>query len=89
MRLLCVAHDQWQAMVDRVNEDGLMVAGSVGNQRAHPLLPQLRSLETSMTAWMKALGFTPLSRSQLAASEIRGVSRLDEMMARRQAGRPA
>jgi P27 family predicted phage terminase small subunit len=89
MFLLCAAYDQWDAMHDRISEDGLMVTGSTGQQRSHPLLTQLRALEGSMTRWMRSLGFTPLSRSQLGASEIRRVSRLDEMMARRQAGRLA
>ena len=90
MFLLCAAHDQWDAMHDQINEDGLMVIASTGkSRRSHPLLAQLRVLESSMTRWMESLGFTPVARSQLGASEASRMSKLDDLLARRAAGRSA
>jgi len=68
----------------------LMVAGSKGQRRAHPLLSTLTALEGSIAKLEDACGFTPRARSSLGASEVKRVSKLEEMMARRRAAdRPA
>lgn len=81
---LCEAHDEREAMRDQVAQDGYMVTGSMGQMRAHPLLSEIRALESQMTKWESLCGFTPTDRARLGYAEIKRASKLDELIARRQ-----
>jgi len=81
---LCEAHDEREAMRDQVAQDGYMVTGSMGQLRAHPLLSEIRALESQMTKWESLCGFTPTDRARLGYAEIKRASKLDELIARRQ-----
>lgn len=83
---LCESHDEREAMRDQIAQDGYMVEGSVGQLRPHPLLAHLRALEAQMTRWESECGFTPAARSKLGYAEVKRVSKLDELMARRRNG---
>jgi P27 family predicted phage terminase small subunit len=80
---LCEAHDEREAMREQIAQDGFMVEGSRGQLRPHPLLSHVRALETQMTVWETVCGFTPSARSKLGYAEVKRVSKLDELMARR------
>ena len=82
---LCQAHDERDAMRQQIAADGLMVLGSQGQLRPHPLLAHLRALEAQMTRWEGLCGFTPSDRSRLGYAEVRTASKLDELIARRSA----
>ncbi|MFB7907655.1 phage terminase small subunit P27 family [Kitasatospora sp. NPDC056076] len=82
---LCEAHDEREAMRDQVAADGYMVPGSMGQTRAHPLLTQIRALEAQMTKWESLCGFTPTDRARLGYAEVKRASKLDALIARRQA----
>ncbi|WP_371646482.1 phage terminase small subunit P27 family [Streptomyces mirabilis] len=82
---LCEAHDEREAMRDQVAQDGYMVTGSMGQMRAHPLLSEIRALESQMTKWESLCGFTPTDRARLGYAEVKRASKLEELVARRQA----
>jgi len=83
---LCEAHDERDAIRDQIAQDGLMVLGSMGQSRPHPLLSHVRALEAQMTRWEIECGFTPAARSKLGYAEVKRVSKIDELMARRRKG---
>ena len=80
---LCEAHDEREAMRDQVAQDGYMVAGSMGQMRAHPLLSEIRALESQITKYESLCGFTPTDRARLGYAEVKRASKLDELIARR------
>lgn len=82
---LCEAHEEREAMRDQVAQDGYMVAGSMGQMRAHPLLSEIRALESQITKYESLCGFTPTDRARLGYAEVKRASKLDELIARRQA----
>lgn len=83
---LCESHDEREAMREQLALDGYMVMGSVGQMRPHPLLAHLRALEAQMTRWETECGFTPAARSKLGYAEVKRVSKMDELLARRRKG---
>lgn len=80
---LCEAHDERDAIRDQIAQDGLMVLGSQGQSRPHPLLSHVRALEAQMTRWEIECGFTPAARSKLGYAEVKRVSKMDELLERR------
>lgn len=82
---LCEAHEEREAIRDAIAEEGYMVTGSMGQRRANPLLSELRSLESQMTKYESLCGFTPTDRARLGYAEVKRASKLDELLARRQA----
>ncbi|MGW1892135.1 phage terminase small subunit P27 family [Streptomyces sp. NPDC002004] len=82
---LCEAHDEREAMRDQVAQDGYMVPGSMGQRRAHPLLSEIRAIESQMTKWESLCGFTPTDRARLGYAEVKRASKLEELAQRRQA----
>jgi P27 family predicted phage terminase small subunit len=81
---LCEAHDEREAMRDQVAQDGYMIAGSMGQARAHPLLSEIRAVESQITKYESLCGFTPTDRARLGYAEVKRASKLDELIARRQ-----
>lgn len=61
------AADKLQAKVD---EDGLMVAGSMGQMVAHPLIAEVRQYRKAATDSLRALGLDGRSASSAAASAL-------------------
>lgn len=66
---LCEAEELRQQLLAEISADGVMVPGSKGQMRAHPLLTQVRSLEAAMLVMERELGLTPASRSSLSVGE--------------------
>ena len=83
MTWLCEAFDERDAIRAQIAQDGYMIEGSTGQQRCHPLVPQLRALEQQMTRWLASCGFDPSARARLGYAEVKRASKLDELMARR------
>lgn len=80
---LCEAHDERDAIRAQIATDGYMVPGSQKQMRPHPLLGRLSIVEDQMTRWETLCGFNPAAMSKLGYAEIKAVSKLDEMIARR------
>lgn len=79
----CQQHDRLAEMYARVERDGMIVEGYKGQPRPHPLLSEIRALESEMRKVETELGFTPAARSKLGHAEVRRVSKMDELVARR------
>lgn len=84
MERLCGNHDLRADMLAHIERDGLTVEGYKGQPRPHPLLAEVRALESEMRRIEVECGFTPASRSKLGYAEVRRVSKMDELMHRRQ-----
>ncbi len=54
-----------------------------GQMVTHPLVTQLQTIRTQMTAWLAAIGFSPSDRSRLGLAEVRVRDELDELQRRR------
>ncbi len=52
---------------------------------AHPLLKELRNAQKQLDTLRKVLGFDPTSHAQLGIAEVKRQSRVEELIARRQA----
>ena len=83
MERLCQNHDLRREMLTAVERDGLTVEGYKGQPRPHPLLSEIRALESEMRRIEVECGFTPASRSKLGYAEVKRVSKIDELMQRR------
>lgn len=83
MTRLCENHDLRAAMLSCVARDGLTVPGYKGQPRAHPLLSEVRALESEMRRLEIECGFTPSARSKLGYAEVKRASKMDELLERR------
>ena len=83
MQRLCENHDMRAEMLAVIATDGLTVEGYKGQPRPHPLLSEVRALESEMRRLEIECGFTPAARSKLGYAEVKRVGKIDELMARR------
>jgi P27 family predicted phage terminase small subunit len=82
---LCQAEDEHEEIRQ------LLTSGEVqrfyvtanGQMVTHPLVTQLQTIRTQMTAWLAAIGFSPSDRSRLGLAEVRVRDELDELQRRR------
>ena len=84
---MCELVDVRARVLALIDSAGVTTVGSMGQLRAHPLLASLTNLETAIGRLEAECGFTPAARSKLSASEVSRASKLDDMLARRAAGR--
>ena len=80
---LCEAHDERAHLKDMIRQTGHFTRGSAGQHTSSPAVLQLRTLESLMTRWESLCGFTPSDRSRLGLAEVKAVSKIEELMARR------
>ncbi|RJQ68089.1 phage terminase small subunit P27 family [Pseudonocardiaceae bacterium YIM PH 21723] len=80
---LAEAHDEREAMRDAIANSGYLVPGSTGQPVLNPLVPALRALEAQITKYESLCGFTPTDRARLGYAEVKRVSKLDELLAKR------
>lgn len=86
---LCEAHDERAMLRKEVKKVGRYSTGSQGQLVTHPAVEQLRTIENLITRWESLCGFTPSDRSRLGMAEVARMSKMDELIARRQASRQA
>lgn len=72
-------------IMSSITNDGLRAEGYKGQARPNPLITQATSIAKELRAIEQQLGLTPSSRSVLGFVEVRRLSKLDELAARRQA----
>lgn len=83
--MLCQAQDEHEEI------RGQLASGEIpryyvtanGQMVTHPMVTQLQTLRTQMTAWLAAIGFSPSDRSRLGLAEVRVRDELDELVKRR------
>ena len=83
LELLCRQVDEigrWQEIADR---EGLTFTTRNGFIRAHPAVAQIRELEQRVVTNLGLCGFTPADRARLGLTEVRKLSGLAELAARR------
>lgn len=79
--LLCEAADERAMWREKVIGNRIKIETKVKVAKA------LRDLERSMTAWMIELGFTPAARSRLGLAEVKAQSKIEKLLADREARR--
>jgi P27 family predicted phage terminase small subunit len=83
----CETYDRRAALMQLLEEDGVMTHGSKGQPRLHPALAELNALDDRLTKAESLMGFTPSDRARLGLTQAKAVSKLDELIARRNAPR--
>jgi P27 family predicted phage terminase small subunit len=83
LEILCRQLDEiarWQEIVER---DGVTFQTKGGMIRVHPAVGQIRELEQRVVTNLGLCGFTPADRSRLGLTEVRKLSGLADLAARR------
>ena len=83
LEMLCRQVDEitrWQEILDA---EGVTFATRNGFIRVHPAVAQIRELEQRIVTNLGLCGFTPADRSRLGLTEVRKLSGLADLAARR------
>lgn len=89
--MIARAYDDIDQFRKRVEADGLVQEGSLGQPVAHPLIAEIRKAEATIRQCLSVLGFSPTDRARLgimeakARKEIEGVKDLIRRQAERNA----
>jgi P27 family predicted phage terminase small subunit len=86
LEILCRQIDEiarWQEIVDR---EGVTFTTRGGMIRVHPAVGQIRELEQRVVTNLGLCGFTPADRARLGLTEVRKLSGLADLAARRADG---
>jgi P27 family predicted phage terminase small subunit len=65
------AYDDIETFRNRVEADGLIQAGSLGQPVAHPLIAEIRKCEATIRQCLSVLGFSPTDRARLGIMEAK------------------
>lgn len=84
IEMIARAYDEIETYRARVESDGLIQTGSMGQVIAHPLIGEIRRAEASIQKCLSTLGFSPSDRARLGLAEIKAQSKLQDMMAKSQ-----
>lgn len=82
VEMIARAWDEIEAYRERVDQDGLIQTGSMGQVIAHPLIAEIRRAEAVIMKALSTLGFSPSDRARLGLAEIKAQSKLQDMMAK-------
>lgn len=82
VEIVCRAWDDITAFRAKVDADGLIQKGSMGQVIAHPLIASIRQSETQIMKALSVLGFSPTDRARLGLAEVKVRSKLQDMMAK-------
>lgn len=82
VEMIARAWDEIEAYRAKVDEDGLIQTGSMGQVIAHPLIAEIRRAEAVIMKALSTLGFSPSDRARLGLAEIKAQSKLQDMMAK-------
>lgn len=78
---LCELEDLRDAMHAQLAQDGLMVKGSTGQSRTHPLIDKIRALDEQLLKYERECGLTPSARGSLGVGEVTAAeSKLEAVM---------
>lgn len=83
LRLVCEAMDRRAELVARLANDGWVLYTDKGYAYQHPAAGMLATLEDQIRKWLSLLGLTPADRSRLGVAEVKAMSKLEEMRARK------
>lgn len=75
------AYDDIDVFRRKIEEDGLVVRGSLGQPVAHPLVAEVRKCEQTIRTCLSVIGFSPTDRARLGLAEIKRETALQELIA--------
>jgi P27 family predicted phage terminase small subunit len=75
------AYDDIDVFRVRIEADGLVVKGSLGQPVAHPLVAEIRKCEATIRTCLSILGFSPTDRARLGLAEAKAQSALQDLIA--------
>lgn len=70
VEMIAHAYDDIDVFRKRVNDDGLVQLGSLGQPVAHPLISEIRKCEMTIRQCLSILGFSPTDRARLGIMEL-------------------
>lgn len=71
VEMIARAYDDIETFRKRVQEDGLIQLGSLGQPVAHPLIAEIRKCEATIRQCLSVLGFSPTDRARLGIMEAK------------------
>ena len=79
------AYDDIDVFRRKIEEDGLVVRGSLGQPVAHPLVAEVRKCEQTIRQCLSIIGFSPTDRARLGLAEIKRETALQDMISKARA----
>lgn len=79
VEMISRAWDDIEVFRARVEADGLIQKGSMGQVIAHPLIAEIRRAEATIQRCLSMLGFSPTDRARLGLAEVKRVNAVLEM----------
>jgi len=89
LRLYCEALDRRSELLAEVASQGHVLYTDKGYAYLNPAVGALQTTEVQITKWLSLLGLTPSDRSRLGVAEVKAQSTLEQLAAKRAAGRRA
>jgi P27 family predicted phage terminase small subunit len=86
VEMIARAWDDITAFRAKIEEDGLIQQGSMGQVIAHPLIAEVRKAEQTIARSLSILGFSPSDRARLGLAEVKRQNALLDMMAKANSG---
>lgn len=80
----CQMADLYTEIMSSITDDGLRAEGYKGQLRPNPMIAQATAMAKELRAIEQQIGLTPASRCVLGFVEVKRMSKLDELAARRQ-----
>lgn len=87
LRLYCEALDRRSGLLAEVASQGHVLYTDKGYAYLNPAVGALQTTEVQITKWLSLLGLTPSDRSRLGVAEVKAQSTLEQLAAKRAAGR--
>lgn len=78
--MIAGAYDEIEHYRSRVEEDGLIQTGSMGQVIAHPLISEIRKCQALIMKCLSMLGFSPTDRARLNLAEVERSNGLADLM---------
>lgn len=82
VEMIARAWDDIAAFRERIELDGLIQQGSMGQVIAHPLIAEVRRAEATIAKALSTLGFSPSDRARLGLAEVKRQNALLDMMSK-------
>lgn len=87
VEMICRSYQDIEVFRGRVEDDGLVARGSLGQPVAHPLIAEIHKAEQTIQKCLQVLGFSPTDRARLMLDNAKAESALQKMIADQRAAR--
>jgi hypothetical protein len=82
--MLCEKFDRRSELLAKLQSSDHVLYTDKGYAYANPLVGMISTIENEVFKILSSLGLTPSDRSRLGVAEVKRVSALDELIAKRQ-----